>query len=258
MRSRRLPVLALLFSLAAGCASASPSTSGSQARSGGQGPGSGADGHVGLPPGSEGSEPTGEGWEKIREEDGIVVHKKEVEGSPLVAFRGAGVVDAPISKVVFVLIDLSRTKEWVERVVDAKIVRQISESEYVTYTHLGAPIIVSDREFVSRATISVGPGRMVRFTMNATEDPDVPHGKYVRGELINSSWEVRPLDATHTHVAAEIHADPKGALPKMIVNFLQTSWAYKTITALRRQAARDDLTENPLMLARLKEHHLVE
>lgn len=212
-------------------------------------------------PGANGGpseDPNAPPWEKIRDEDGIVVHKKEVPGSPLVAFRGTGVVDAPLSKVVFVLIDLARTKEWVERVVEGRIVRQISETEYVTYTHLGAPLIVSDREFVSRAKISMEPGKLVRFTMNATEDPDAPRGKYVRGELIGSSWEVRPVDATHTLVTAEIHADPKGSLPKAIVNFLQTSWAYKTITALRKQASKGDITENAQMMTRLKEYKLAE
>jgi hypothetical protein len=249
MRFTRPIVLALLLSFGAGCASTTPAAVGpSHQAASGSGP----------EPEGGGATSQDEGWEKIRDEDGIVVHKKEVPGSPLVAFRGTGVVDAPLSKVVFVLIDLARTKEWVERVVEGRIVRQISETEYVTYTHLGAPLIVSDREFVSRAKISMEPGKLVRFTMNATEDPDAPRGKYVRGELIGSSWEVRPVDATHTLVTAEIHADPKGSLPKAIVNFLQTSWAYKTITALRKQASKADITENAQMMTRLKEYKLAE
>lgn len=258
MRSPRKIVLSLLLSFVVGCASTSSTSGGAHGKNWGGNPAGTTSGQE-SPTEGEGNRSSDEGWEKIREEDGIIVHKKEVEGSPLVAFRGSGIVDAPLQKVVFVLIDLARTPEWVERVQDARIVREISESEYITYTHLGAPLIVSDREFVSRAKISMEPGKLVRFTMNATEDPEVPHHKkYVRGELIGSSWEVRPVDATHTHVVAEIHADPKGNLPRSIVNFLQTSWAHKTITALRRQAAKPDLTENPRMLSRLKEYKLVE
>ncbi|MCC6648428.1 MAG: hypothetical protein IT374_23020 [Polyangiaceae bacterium] len=29
-------------------------------------------------------------WEKIRESDGIVIHRREVPGSPLIAFKGEG------------------------------------------------------------------------------------------------------------------------------------------------------------------------
>jgi hypothetical protein len=36
-------------------------------------------------------------WERVRTEDGIVVSRKEVPGSPFVAFRGEGDVDAPSS-----------------------------------------------------------------------------------------------------------------------------------------------------------------
>src|SRR5436309_1224820 len=79
-------------------------------------------------------------WETIRQEDGIVVAKKEVPGSSFIAFRGEGDVDAPLLLVGSVIVDITRSKEWIDSMEDSKILRQISESEYVTYSHIGTPI----------------------------------------------------------------------------------------------------------------------
>ncbi|MBI3541956.1 MAG: hypothetical protein HY075_01595, partial [Deltaproteobacteria bacterium] len=53
-------------------------------------------------------------WEKIKDtDDGIVVFSREVPGSSVMAFKGNGVVDAPIAKVASALFDPARAKEWV-------------------------------------------------------------------------------------------------------------------------------------------------
>src|SRR5689334_17939413 len=38
----------------------------------------------------------GAGWETLRHDDGIIVQRKEMRGSPFVAFRGEGDVNAPL------------------------------------------------------------------------------------------------------------------------------------------------------------------
>src|SRR5690349_8969755 len=52
-------------------------------------------------------------WEKIREQDGITVFRREVPGSPVLAFKGEGVVPAPIEKVATIIFDTTRAPEWV-------------------------------------------------------------------------------------------------------------------------------------------------
>ena len=79
----------------------------------------------------------------MRNEDGITVQRKDVAGSPFVAFRGEGDVDAPLLLVGSVLVDVTRSPEWVDSVVDSRIVRRVSETEYVTYSHIGTPITMS-------------------------------------------------------------------------------------------------------------------
>lgn len=182
-----------------------------------------------------------EGWEKIRDEDGITVYRKEVEGSPLVAFRGEGIVDAPIGRIALIQMDLDHNPEWIEKMVESRLLNVYSDTEFLTYSHIGAPPLVSDRDFVNRIEIEYGAPDRIKFNMHSVVDPKGPNTDYVRAKLIHSSFELTSLGPNKTMMRCEIHADPMGSLPKWVVNLFQKGWAFKTITGMRKQSARTDI-----------------
>jgi short-subunit dehydrogenase len=195
-------------------------------------------------------------WENIRTEEGIVVSRKEVPGSPFVAFRGEGDVSAPLLRVGSVLVDVAREQEWMGNVADARILRRISDTEYHLYSHVSTPPTMSDRDFVTDVTISVDAARgTVVVRMRSIDDPAAPQTSYVRGELEESSFSLSSIDGgTRTHVVAEIHCDPKGSVAGWLVNFFQKNWGYDTLSSLRRQVAKPDISENAQLRAKLEDH----
>lgn len=186
-------------------------------------------------------------WEEISKDDGIVTHRKEVEGSDIVAFRGEAVIEAPIAKVSNILIDTSRKKEWVAKIIEAKDIRPISEYERIEYNATSSGFFaVSDRDFVFRAKAQLNKEKgQVVFTLNSVEDPLAPETDRVRGSLNESKYVLTSLDGgKRTHMVVEIHADPKGSVPKWLVNLFQKSWPRKTIENIQKQAAKPDVTEH--------------
>ena len=85
--------------------------------------------------------------------------------------------------------------------------------------------------------------------MSSAENPKKPvRSGVVRGELIDSSFTLQQLGPKKTRFICEIHADPKGAIPKWVVNLFQKSWPYDTITGLRQQLKKADIKENETVL----------
>jgi hypothetical protein len=195
-----------------------------------------------------------EGWERIRSEDGILVSRKEVEGSPFVAFRGEGDVSAPILSVASVLVDVPREQEWMDSVVEARILRKVSDTEYIMYSHLGTPPTMSDRDFVMDVTITINaPAQSVTVKMRSVDDPLAPKTGYVRAVLTDSVFVLSPAtDGKGTHVVAEIHCDPKGSIASWIVNLFQRGWGYNTIKSLRKQVSKPGIPVPDLLRARLE------
>jgi hypothetical protein len=197
----------------------------------------------------------GAGWETLRRDDGIVVQRKDMAGSPFVAFRGEGDINAPLLLVGSVIVDVTRSREWVDSVVDSRVLRRVSETEYVTYSHIGTPFPLSDREFVTDVVLEVdAAAKKLTIKLRSVGDPAAPRTDYVRGQLTDSSWVLTSIDGgARTHVAAEIHADPKGNVPAWIVNMFQKNWGYNTLMSLRKQVAKRDIAVHPRLKAVLEE-----
>ena len=195
-------------------------------------------------------------WEKIGDDDGIAVYRREIPGSPIVAFKGEGVVDQSIIRVASVIVDSSRATEWVDSLKEARILRQVSETETIHYDHVGTPIVMKDRDFVSDCKLEFEPAqKKVSLKIHSVNDASAPQTSYIRGELLHSSFVLTALDhGTKTRVVAEIHADPKGSVAKWIVNLFQKKWPHNTITSLRKQAAKPDIQEHQRLKQVLVEH----
>jgi hypothetical protein len=195
-------------------------------------------------------------WEKIGDSDGIGVYRREVPGSPLIAFKGEGYINSSIIRVASVLVDSDRAPEWVDSLTESKIIRQVSETETVHYDHIGTPFVLKDRDFVSDCKLEFDPGRKnITLKIHAINDPLAPPTSYVRGELIHSSFALTSAEhGTRTYVVAEIHADPKGSVAHWIVNLFQKRWPHNTITRLRAQVAKPDIKEHPKLQTELAKH----
>jgi hypothetical protein len=190
-------------------------------------------------------------WIQTSEGDRIRTFKRDIPGSAIIALRGEGVVDAPIIRVVSVILDYRRATEWVDSLEEARVVRMLSANEFVEYDHVGTPpIIMADRDFVCRGRIQVDLIHQT-FTLQLwpTTDPAVPVGSYVRGTL-RALWKLRAIDdGKSTQVDAELEGDPKGGVAKWLVNFFQKGWPRNTLESLREQVAKPDIKISPQVKA---------
>jgi hypothetical protein len=194
-------------------------------------------------------EAAADAWTKIDEADGIAIYRREVAGSDVIAFRGEGVIAAPLARVASVAFDTSRAPEWIDSLAEARVVRRISETEYVEYDHFKMPVLVKDRDFVTRNKIEYDPAHQtLTIRLRSTTDPAAPPTDHVRGELISSTFVLTPTaDGKATRVSGDIQCDPRGSLPKWLVTFVQKDWPHATVKSLRAQVAKSNIVESPVI-----------
>jgi hypothetical protein len=186
-------------------------------------------------------------WESIDDSDGIKVYRREIPGSPIVAFRGEGMIDASLTRVASVLVDEKRATEWIDSLIETHIVKAFNEFEYEEYNHIGTPFPLKDRDFVSFVKVEADKkaGAFV-LKYKPYEDPQIPEKNYVRGKLIDSILSLRSQEERkRTFVEVEINCDPMGMVPKWVVNLFQRSWPRNTIDSLRKQVAKPDIHIHP-------------
>jgi hypothetical protein len=192
-------------------------------------------------------------WQKSCNTAGLTIYWSKVDGSQVIAFKGEGIVEAPVEKVASIIIDTTRATEWIDSLVASKVVRNLSPTEFIEYDHVGIPFpfdtLMSDRDFVSHVFLSSDPlTQRITVSYMPTEDDQAPVlKKYTRGTMICVFKMVPMSMPDETYVEAEIHCDPKGAVPKWLVNFFQEGWPQTTFETLRKQAGKLDIKVLPVV-----------
>jgi len=176
--------------------------------------------------------------------DGIEVLRKEVGDSTLVAFRGIGMVEAPLPLVATVIVDTDRRLEWIEGLFDSRIIRWGENDSFIEYDHIDMPIFMSDRDFVSKITMSFDLSKKeLIFHYQPADDTSAPRTSYIRGKLLDATFILSSIDDDKkTKVDASFLCDPKGSIPKWLVNFFLKDWPKKTFRNLRKEVLKPDIS----------------
>jgi hypothetical protein len=191
-------------------------------------------------------------WKKINEKDGIEVFKSDIQNSALISFKGVGIISADPERIFNIILDTKRAPEWVSDLVKSEVVNWINFPEtYIEYNHINMPLIISDREFLSLVKINKEKNGSILVSYHQARElgpnsalPERLRNKsrLIRGEIEGSYFRVTPLDGgKNTLLEGVVVCDPKGWLPKWVVNLFQENWPIETINGIRKQAKKTDI-----------------
>jgi START domain-containing protein len=171
------------------------------------------------------------GWEYVTTDSNVVVYRKVVPGSDVVAFRGVTYANLAIGKLLAVFGDGNQRKNWVDRYVEHKTFAK-SEGSETYWIHFGLPWPVSDRDYVLQAISKDDPeNHRVTVDIRSVESADKgPDDCCVRATVHGTFYEFTALPGEEkTKIIVEVHTDPKGSIPTWLVNLIQKSWPSKTL-----------------------------
>jgi hypothetical protein len=199
-------------------------------------------------------------WELVRNDDGIIVHRRTVAGSKLHEFRGVGIVEAPLAAVLAVLNDAEHRTEWMKEAVDNRRIAKVGRFDEVFYSRTGAPWPVADRDVVNIAHTSFDARDhlvKVEFT-STTHAAWPPKDGVVRMPELRGHWYMWPEHGgAWTRIEYQLHADPGGMLPQWIVNMVSKKIPYDTIMGVRKQVTRRHYPDYEKELTALPEYTAV-
>ncbi len=181
-------------------------------------------------------------WKVISTTDGIVVSRRDVPDMPIHSFRGEAVVDVSIAHMVAVQRDPNKAREWVDLLheIDHRMVSDTVAHIYMRYA-LSWPL--QDRDYVAERAVSVDPDEKIyRISYRSLSDPQWPlRDCCVRATIHGTYWQYSALADGRTRIEVEVLTDPGGSVPRWLVNWVQKSWPYHSITRLTNRASQPDI-----------------
>lgn len=194
------------------------------------------------------AEPSQSVWKEVARDAGVVVYRKEIAGSDLMAYRGVAVLPSPVAKVMAVLKNTPTRTEWTDKVDKAEIVKEFSPTDRLEYMALDAPFPVKDRDFLYKSKLEFNKAmKAAVVSFQSVEDPArPPNSDHIRGRILSGSFKLYPIDnGAGTRIEADLHADPRGNVPKWIVNRVQAKAPVKSLKKLKAYLDSHDIKDDP-------------
>ncbi len=177
-------------------------------------------------------------WALKSDKDGIRVFSRQEIDSPVVSFRGEGLVQQPLAKIYEILSKPEFYHLWMPMFKDSKVLEHRSEQHKIVYIHIGMPWPVTDRVFINEGLVTDQADGSAVLSIHSVPYTYALDGK-VLGWTSRSQFRIHAAEnPNETHVTVELNQDPRGAIPKWMVNWVQSSWPRKFFENLRLYAQR--------------------
>jgi hypothetical protein len=194
-------------------------------------------------------------WRLESSSDGIALYTGSVPGVGIVPLKAVMTIPGTIEEVSLVLEDLSRRREWVSNLGGSVLLERTNDYDQTEYLRVNVPWPAVDRSALIRARITVSDD-LERATI-AAESVDscaadtLP--RLVRSKVYASTFQMTQK-GDHVEVVALVFIDPRGSIPKWIVNYFSRRVSRATLSGLRRQVARK--LYSPAQLAAMRHRML--
>ena len=182
-------------------------------------------------------------WEKVKSEAGVEVFEKQINGK--VAFRGIGLMEGDPAKLVGVLENPARWKDWIDNFQSGRLLEKKNDFHKVFYQAFDSPFPVSDRDLIYESKISCGDeGRTFLVEMRSVRHALAPKTVGVRVNLTYASYRIEVIGKERMKVTFETMSDPGGSIPGFMTNWATRSYPVTLFEGLEEKS-REPIKRKP-------------
>jgi hypothetical protein len=182
-------------------------------------------------------------WELRKEDEGIKVYTREVEGSKIQEYKAEALVDASLSEIVAVLKDVENHDKLFSHNIVNELLEQ-TDTFQVQYSVTDIPWPMSDRDGVFSYRYKQDYfSKDVYVYIKAETGYVEENKKYVRISDAKGFWLLEPMDTKKVQVTFQMHANSGGNIPSWLINMFIVDSPLKDMKNLRERVKLDRYTD---------------
>jgi hypothetical protein len=179
-----------------------------------------------------------------KEKDSIRIYTCDNENSRFKTIRATLIMNATLSQVASVIMDVEKYNEWQFNTINSKTLERPTDEEVIFYSEVDAPWPIANRDLIIRIQLFQDKKSNV-VTLNCNSLPKfVPEKKQiVRVPFSKALWTLTPLSADKVKVDYVIEINPGGAVPPWMVNMVAAQAPYESFRNFRNRLAQRKYNE---------------
>lgn len=177
---------------------------------------------------------TSESWTLKSSNDSVDIFTRDIEGSKIKALKVECELEASLSQLVAVLLDVKESEKWLYHTSSIYIVKQVSQSEFYYYSKVELPWPLSNRDFIAHLKVSQNAlTKVITIDAPCVHDMVPVDPKTVRISNSNGKWIISPAGINKVKVVYTLHTDPGGSIPAWLINSFMTQGPTQSFKKLK-------------------------
>src|ERR1700709_1002140 len=133
-------------------------------------------------------------WKLKSDRDNVKIYTSPSTDSKIKALKVVCVLDAKLSQMTAVLLDVNAGTEWVYKTKSATTLKQLSPAEVIYYSEIDMPWPLTNRDFIVRIKVSQNPTTKI-VNVDTENLPDYLPAKtdIVRIRHSDAKWVLKPF-----------------------------------------------------------------
>lgn len=179
-------------------------------------------------------------WALRTDKEGIKVYTRNLDNTPYKAVKTVCTIDASLSRLTAVLLDIPNCADWVYSTKSCKVLRQNSPLDLFYHSEVAIPWPVSNRDFIVRLVVTQDEKTKAVTVLGENQPSYLPENKnVVRIQQSYSKWLITPLQNGKVQIEYVLQVDPGGSVPAWLINMFATKGPFETFQKLRQQVKKD-------------------
>lgn len=177
----------------------------------------------------------------------IKTYARLEDGKQYRSFKATMVMkDVKPETLVRFLLDFENYHKWYWQVLESKLIKRVSPTEYYVYMVHKAPAGLPDRDVILHATVELQTMTKNFVVLKVQSEPSYlpPKPPLVRMIAEDLTFKFTPLENGDIAVESEGYVDPGGKVPSWAANFVQHSAPYSVALGSLRMVKKDEYAKS--------------
>ena len=175
-------------------------------------------------------------WTLRTEKEGISIYTRTFPDSKFRAIRVELELEASLSRMVAVLLDVNAGVDWVYATKSSVLLKQVSPTELFYYSEVSIPWPFGNRDFIAQLKVTQDSETRVVTVDGPTVSDYLPEKKdIVRVARSEGKWVLTPVGAGRIRVEYTLRMDPGGDIPAWLFNLFATKGPMESFEKLKEQ-----------------------
>lgn len=172
-------------------------------------------------------------WKLEKNEEGIKVYTRSVEGEDIREFKALMTVNAPRKTVAEIVVNINDYPNWYPDITKANILKKVSANEFHVYNVIDLPWPATDRDGVSKMTI-IKDEHSTTIKIKSISGVKAVDDDYIRITNSYGFWKFT-TKGHQTEVQFQYFASPAGSLPDWMINMFIVDNPFQTFQILKEK-----------------------